>query len=426
MVEYVVIDNIQNRFVTKYRKLFWLPVIFLSVVAVFLLADKNHDVHIEISKYPDGKDFAFTITDDPDYGWLEEKYIVYGLLDRLGFKTTIAVWVLDNKHGTGQSGVNSGVGGITTNNKKYLKHTKELQNKGFEIGLHTVGPGNDLRDETISGYELFKERFGQYPKININHTSNVENIYWGRDRFSNKMMSFVYGLKTPGYLGHIEDSEYFWGDVCKAKSKYVRGWATDSINTLSVNKTMPYHLDDKPYVNYWFGCSDGFEYDKFMRLVTDENISTLVSERGTSIIYTHFGYGFVNRSTNSLSDEFIRQMTKISQMNGWFVPVSTILDRFLLLNNVEIIHRDNNVILVNLNDEPIYGLTILTDQKRLYFFNTNEWKSSNSDGEIILGELSPFSAFKLGKTNKGQKMESPGMFERLNIVWDWIIGRLAK
>lgn len=424
MVNHVVIDNIKNRLVTEYRKLHWLLfVILVLVVLVFLLTDKSHDIYIEISKYPDGKDFALTITDDPDYGWLEQKIMVYDLLDKLGYKTTIPVWVLDNKHGTGKRGVNSGVGGITTNDKKYLKHTKKLQSKGFEIALHTVGPGNDLRQETILGYELFKERFGQYPKININHASNVENIYWGGDRFSNKIMSYLYSLKTPNSSGHIEESKYFWGDVSKAKTKYVRGWATDNINTLSVNKSMPYYLEDKPYVNYWFGCSDGFEYDKFIKLVSDENINKLLTERGTSIIYTHFGYGFVDRSTNILSEEFVKQMTKISQKNGWFVPVSTILDRFILLRNVEIINRDTNVVIVNNNDKPINGLTIITDQKKLYSFNSNEWKIPNKNGEIILGDIPPYSVLKLGVSKNGQKKQQPGTFERMNIVWNWFIGR---
>lgn len=394
------------------------------VATIMSIKYKAHDIYIDISKYPDGKDFALTITDDPDYGWLEQKIAVYDFLYKLGYKTTIPVWVLDNKHGTGVSGVNSGVGGITTNDNQYLKYTKKLQNNGFEIALHTVGPGNDLRQETISGYELFKERFGQYPKININHSSNVENIYWGRDRFSSKIMSFIYGLKTPEYLGHVEESKYFWGDICKEKTKYVRGWATDNINTLSVNKSMPYYLEDKPYVNYWFGCSDGYEYDKFMKLVSDDNINKLLTERGTSIIYTHFGYGFVDRSTGSLKEDFKKQMIKISQMNGWFVPASTILDRFILLKNVEIIHKDNNVIITNLNDETINGVTILTDQKRLYFVNANEWKSSNSDGEIIIGELPAYSVFVLSKYKQTQKTESPGIFERINIVWDWFIGRI--
>ena len=397
-------------------------VLYVMLVTLLQGCDSD-DGYIEISRYPDGKDFSFTITDDPDYGWYEQKVVVYDLLERLGFRTTIPVWVLDNKHGTGVNNSYSGVGGITTNDKQYLEHTQMLQSKGFEIALHTVGPGNDLREETISGYEIFKKRFGKYPKININHTTNVENIYWGGDRFSNPVMAFVYDKISPGSSGHIEESDYFWGDISKDKTKYIRGWATDSINTLSVNKSMPYHQEDKPYVNYWFGCSDGFEYEKFMRLISDENVETLRAERGTSIIYTHFGYGFVDRKTNRISQDFVEQMTKVSRLDGWFVPVSDILDRFLLMRNVEVVSKDGVYLVLNLNGKAVEGLTIITDQDRLYRYNTDEWLYSNEDGEIILGDMAPYSTIKLARNDDHEKDPGPGILERSHIVWSWLIGR---
>lgn len=398
--------------------------VLLALIAVlFACMIRDQDIHIEISKYPDGKRFAFTITDDPDYGWLDQKYSVYDFLDEIGMKITIPVWVLDNVHGTGIDEENHKVGGITTNNEEYLSYTRDLQEKGHEIALHTVGPGNDLRDETILGYELFNERFGQYPKVNINHTTNLDNIYWGGDRFSNRVMSYIYAIWAPESLGHIEDGKYFWGDIAKAKTRYFRGWATNDINTLSANKSMPYHAKDKPYVNYWFGCSDGFEYDKFIKLISNENIEKLITERGTSIIYTHFAYGFVDRETNILNKNFIEQMTKISEKNGWFVPVSTMLDRFVLLRNIEVINAGSSVAVVNNNDELVNGLTIQTNQDRLYFFNTGEWISSNDDGEIVLGDMPPFSVFRLGVNSTDDTNQLPTLFERVVMVWSWMISR---
>jgi hypothetical protein len=401
--------------------------ILLYLLIFFVISCSNNEkINVELSKYPDGKDFAFTITDDPDYGSLDEKVIMYDFLNSLGFKTTVPVWVLDNKHGTGEGGVLSNTRGITTTNEAYLKYIKDLQKKGFEIGLHTVSPGNDLRKETIEGYELFRKNFGDYPKININHANNLEDIYWGADRFSSGLLRSIYKLKEPDFQGHKENSKYFWGDICKGKTKYMRGWATDNINTLSTHKSIPYHLKDKPYVNYWFGCSDGNNYDRFMKLVSDRNISKLVSERGTSIIYTHFAYGFVDKQSITLKKDFKERMFQISQLNGWFVPVSMILDRFILLRNVEIIKKDNFIVIVNHNDEAIDGLTILTDQKRLYFFNKNEWLDANKQGEINLGTLHAYSAFKLGKSQEIQLDYAPKAFERISMVWDWFIGRFNK
>ncbi len=54
-----------------------------------------------LSPYPDGKNFAFTITDDPDWNTTEKISPIYDLLSKLGFKTTIAVWVKYATHTQG-------------------------------------------------------------------------------------------------------------------------------------------------------------------------------------------------------------------------------------------------------------------------------------------------------------------------------------
>ncbi len=403
-----------------------LLLLFLVCIASISSCSDDDTISIQFSKYPNGKDFAFTITDDPDYGTFEERYIMFGLLDELGFKTTTCVWVLDNKHGSGINGGKTNTRGVTTTNEDYLKLLQILQKKGFEICLHTAGPGNDYREETQKGYELFKKQFGHYPIINTNHATNLEDICWGKDRFSNPIMKSIYGLFADPFYGHIRKSKYFWGDICKDKTKYVRGWATDSINTLSTNKTMPYNLDDKPYVNWWFGCSDGYNCNKFTRLISDANIKKLVNERGTCIAYTHFAYGFIDKNTKAVNETFKKQLTKLSKLNGWFVPASTMLDRFILLRNVEILNDKDTALIINHNNEAVNGFTILTNQEKLYSFNSNEWKYSNEDGEIILGNLPGYTILKLGKSDKILMDYSPGIDERINIVWSWFIGRFNK
>ena len=379
---------------------------------------------MEISRYPNGKDFAFTITEDPDYSKLEDRLIVYRLLSDLEFKTTVAVWVLDNEHGSGENAGLSNTRGLTTSNAEYLKHLKELQEKGFEICLHTAGPGNDLRGETVKGYELFKQLFGHYPRMNINHATNLENIYWGKDRFSNGLLKLLYGLKSQRFEGHVESSAYFWGDICREKTKYVRAWATDKINTLSINRTMPYHLEDKPYVNWWFGCSDGYNCNKFNNLISDSNIKKLISERGTCIAYTHFSKGFLNKEKN-IDAYFRKQIEKISHMDGWFVPASTILDRFLLLRNVDVSRSHNTIAIINKNSETLEKVTILTNKKKLFLFNKGEWRYSNNQGEIVLGDILPHTTLVLGTASEEQPYESPKFFERVSMVVNWIFGRLS-
>ena len=79
--------------------------------------------------WPGGKDFAFTIFDDPDQDTVENLETVYPFLCDLGFRTTKAVWPIqgDSKKAT------------TCENERYLELVLGLcKEQGFEIGLHNV------------------------------------------------------------------------------------------------------------------------------------------------------------------------------------------------------------------------------------------------------------------------------------------------
>ena len=55
------------------------------------------------------------------------------------------------------------------------------------------------------------------------------------------------------------------------------------------------------------------------------NARWLSEEEGSAcIMYTHFGHGFA--SGGRLHPEFRRLMERLAAKNGWFVPVSTLLD----------------------------------------------------------------------------------------------------
>jgi len=401
---------------------------FVQVLIIALLlcsCNYSDNSNVKISIFPDGKDFAFTIIEDPDYGDYIQKVTIYDYLDSLQLKTTKGTWVVDNKHGSGTRAWKTNTRGISTTDNEYLKYNLDLQKRGFEICAHTVGPGNDYREETQYGYELFKFHFGQYPKINTNHAENLDNIYWGADRFSNYFMKWLYGYKERPSEGHIETSRYFWGDLCKEKTKYVRGFATDKLNTISVNPSMPYHLEDKPYVNYWFGCTDGYNGDKFNRVLSDENIKKLVTERGVSIVYTHFAFGFFDKN-NRMDENVKRQLAKISKLNGWFVPVSTILDRIILIRNLNVITNRNNISIINNNSETVTGLTILTDKEKLYCLNSNKWVYADKEGKMLLGELQPYSVIRFIQSEGLENENIASYYERVHIFSDWLVGRFNK
>ncbi len=291
--------------------------------------------------WPDGKKFAFTILDDTDCATLQNVPQVYQFLNEYGYRTTKTVWPLDGEIFPG----NRGIIGATCQDPDYLAWVKSLQEQGFEIAYHSTTYSSSKRSRVIDGLDCFKEHFGAYPKVLAQHDQLQENesIYWGPKRVSG-IVRFLYKLthrlrsaQRDFYYGEIEESEFFWGDICKERIKYVRNFIYPQINTLRACPYMPYHDTERPFVNYWFASSEAPDFRKFIALMSEENQNRLVQEGGACIIYTHFGKGFVQ--DGKLRPEFIQVMQSLAAKDGWFVPVGDLLDTMLHQNGHRVIQK---------------------------------------------------------------------------------------
>jgi hypothetical protein len=277
-------------------------------------------------QWPNGKNFAFTIFDDPDWDSVENVAAIYSFLRDIGLRTTKAVWPTE---GSGRPKI----GGATCDDQQYLKLILDLKNEGFEIALHNVSHHTSTRAQTTRGIERFHQLFGHYPYSMANHSGCQESIYWQSARVSG-VQRLIYNLlnlkligKNDGSQGHIEASPLFWGDLCREKIKYVRNFVFGDINTLKACPGMPYRDVARPYVNYWFASSEGANVDSFNATISEHNQERLESERGACIMYTHLAKGFL--VNGKINDRFRILLRRMSRMNGWFVPVHTLLD-FLL------------------------------------------------------------------------------------------------
>jgi len=283
-----------------------------------------------MSRFPDNKSFAFSIFDDTDNGTVENIRPVYHLLRDLGFRTTKSVWPLAPAPG-------ARFGGSTLQDAEYQEFVHELRRNGFEIGLHNVRSGSATREIVRQGLEEFRSRIGEYPRTHANHSDNLENIYWGSSRLSRPSSRFVYNLGTRYRLhgtfqGHVSESRYFWGDLCKLRIRFVRNFVFDEINLQRINPTMPYYDADKPFVNFWFSSSEGGDVSRFCNTISERNQDKLAEESGICIMYTHSASGF--SSHGSIDPVFKRLMRRLANLNGWFVPVSELLE-FLLKGRKE-------------------------------------------------------------------------------------------
>jgi hypothetical protein len=280
----------------------------------------KRQVHKKMN-WPLNKDFAFTIIDDTDYSTIDNTKPVYDYLKSKNLKTAKSIWIFPpNDHFSGQ----------TLQDNEYFDFLVDLEREGFEIILHGVGSGVFKRTEVADGFEIFNRKFGKYPSVFINHSLNPENIYWGYKRFGPILRFFTKHIKGDSrrFYGDEFNSEFFWGDLSKKHIKYIRNRVFNGINTIRYDPKMPFKERHKVYSNYWFSSSDGHTIEEFNNLTCKRNVDRLVKQRGLSVIYTHFACGFVDQG-GELDCTFKKNIDYISSSNGWFAPISAILDHLL-------------------------------------------------------------------------------------------------
>ncbi len=274
--------------------------------------------------WPAGKTFAFSVFDDTDLASLERLVPVYDLLADLGFRTTKSVWPILGE-GTPR------VGGATCDDPDYLAWTLRLQASGFEIGSHGASSSTSTRPTTIRAMERFRELYGHTPHTLSNHSGCFESIYWGPERVTGSSR-VAYNAMTRfrwrgSFRGHVEGDPLFWGDVCQANVRYVRNFTFADVDTLKSCPMMPYHDPARPYVQAWFASSEGRNLRSYNACLSEANLDRLEERGGACIVYTHFASGFVE--DGRVDARFTALMRRLAQMNGWFVPVATLLDHIV-------------------------------------------------------------------------------------------------
>jgi hypothetical protein len=372
--------------------------------------------------YPDGKTFAFTIIDDTDQAKLASTREVYEFLHSLGLRTTKTVWVTQPHGPLGRPQD----AGDTLANDEYAQYMVDLQRRGFEIALHNVSSQESRRQSIHDGLERFREVVGCYPKINVHHEKNAENLYFDfaqrgyrpelfRTRALRRLHHSLQPKGLPAKCGsgqcHGEDpgSEYFWGDLCRERISYVRtNVFYRDINTLGCNPNLPYVADSTPFVNAWFDSSNGQDAATFNAILCDHQIRRLRQSEGCSILYTHFGKGFVTENGGQLklnADTKSRLRAVAGDSNGWYAPVGEVLDRLRAFQRVRAVSIRGGLLLINENPFEVRLVTLKGPAGSSYRdAATGELISGDGRGCFVLPALAPRSTTAvLGTRAEGRR-----------------------
>jgi hypothetical protein len=358
---------------------------------------------IRLLAYPGGKRFAFTIIDDTDMSTLESIRPVYELLFSLGLRTTKTVWVARPLEAPERPSDT----GDTLERREYADYMRLLRNRGFEIALHNIASRSSTRENIAAGIEAFRDALGEYPSVNVHHEKNRENLYF---EFAQRGGRRPPAFRTPvfrglrrllgrnggprridgcGCCGEDVRGEYFWGDLCREKIKYLRtNVFFEDLNTLKCNPLMPYASSETPFVNYWFDASNGQDSRRFNAILSEHNIAALKNEAGCSILYTHFGMGFVEAGGN-LNAETRRRLEAVAgDSDGWYCPVSEILDRLRAFQEVGVLPLPGGIAVANRNPFDIPAVTLCGPAAGAYrILGRDEVLVADGRGLIVLPVL---------------------------------------
>ncbi len=130
--------------------------------------------------------------------------------------------------------------------------------------------------------------------------------------------------RQPGSLGHVEGSPYFWGDISQREIDYVRNFTYRETNLLRLRVPLVYEDPLTPYARRRFSSTEGGTLEQFLSALDEREQDALAAERGVCVMYTHFGYGFVEHG--QVDRRFERLMRRLAGLSGWFVPASELLD----------------------------------------------------------------------------------------------------
>lgn len=382
-----------------------------------------------ISPYPNGYDFAFTIVHDADDAYSERLAPLFDVFNKYGFKisvTAFAFWGEDFK--------NKKVFEETPEKDRFYKAKavplevpserefyKKLESKGHEIGLHTATNLSDTRDTTKAAFEYFKEIFGHYPDIYVEHrdTDNMECV---QNEGANPESKFYvvdllnhYGpwvwIISPSALPYegkgryydlLDNSLPFFSDTALKYYGIFRGFYKEKKirirnGNLYLCMVKGGTLFDK-YAKKKYGlvkafrrsgrsdCADG---NGFLKCYSKKNIDELERHNGVAIVYTHLNTNWIDINTKKIRSEIEERLKYIASKNVWLATASEILDRFKAMSKINISYDDKYIAIINESNCMIKDITICCPNNKTLIPINDKANPISYRGSKIIVTLEP-------------------------------------
>ena len=366
------------------------------------------EAHWLASPWPDGHDFAFTIVHDPDHAYSKRLSPLFRAFDDFGMKITAAVFIYPPE--SGDPGYKEfskgekerleavadrdqefwGPSNVPLTDKSECLFYKDLAARGHEIGMHTPSPISDNREKVIKAFEYFKNIFGSYPKVYVDHWPG-----------GNK--------ETQSNEGADPTSAYYCTDILNQYGSWI--WADiaglpwhekeEFYDVLASNGT-PFNEKLRKECGILKGFVRTGKYkqgdgDGFLEWYTETNIDSLKRNRGLALVYAHLEQKWLDPNTKEMRSAISNRLEYLVSKDGWFVPAGQILDRYEVMNQVFLSYNERWLKVINNNPFPVEGVTLLMpqDQRCDLVTKSGVKLKPNQDNEIVIDRLSPFETLSI-------------------------------
>ena len=383
----------------------------------------------EISPYPNGHRFAFTIIHDADDAYSERLAPLFRVFDKYGFKLSISVFAFWNKDeankflykNTPSDRLFYEARAVPLEEKSEQDFYKKLASKGHEIGLHSASNLTDTREDTQRAFEYFRDVFGYYPKIYIEHRdadnkecvqnkgSHPESNYYIVD-ILNRYGPWVWIISPSAlpyegrgnYFNILDSSSLIFSDTALQYWGVLREFLkTGNFDLYNGELYLTMIKGGTPFDTYALkkygiikafrrtGRAEQANGEGFLKWYSKDNIDKLEKEGGIALVYTHMNSKWLDMKAREMRVEIKERLKYIASKDVWLASAGEILQRFKDISNVYASYDNTYLIIVNNGDCTIKGLTLIWKDGSLLESLNNDKVIKREGNRIIIDFLAP-------------------------------------
>jgi hypothetical protein len=356
---------------------------------------------------PNGMDFAFSLHLHADRAFLQQFYLMANLSMEYGLQGTYDCWVKGNPD---QYGMDS---------PEYVEALHELQDSGWDIGIHAAEPRSVNRTGIINAIDTISSEYGEIRTWSDHGQRPQDLAISGTDNNSQYYTKDLVQEIGCGWINDLDTSQSYLNDLNLVGLNYTAD-GYEGVPTFRVSKQQAYSLFLEPgrqdNAASWLRALSSnravilnHDYLAYFFYVESNGslISALPSHDG--IINTPWKelspkYDFQNCTWSPIPD-FVDMLEMFSDRSVWFAPVRDVYDRSCLVQNVELEEDGTHITIINKNSIRVDGFTIFTKGKPIYHligdvpFTAGK---GNGDSWHFIFDLEPGEVIVLEKSSIGE------------------------